>query len=226
MLDKREVLEEMKVKLIVFGANGAIGKHLVQMALENGHSITAFVRRPDVLEMTHPNLQVLVGDITDKATLKQAIEGQDAVVSTLGPALSISRKVESLPISEAHQAIISVMEETAVKRFITLATPTIGSKEDLKQVVTILPSKMAKILYPTGYAEMKAIEKIILESLLDWTVVRIINPNVKTDGNGYAVTFGDTKGKMNVSRKNIAKCMLEAVSKNEWIGKMPIVYNK
>lgn len=89
----------------------------------------------------------------------------------------------------------------------------------------MLPSLMAKILYPTGFAEMKSIEKLIRNSKLDWTVVRIINPNVKTNGNGYAVSFGDTKGKMNVSRYNAAKCMLEAAQKEEWIHKMPIVFN-
>ncbi|AWE07215.1 hypothetical protein DCE79_07380 [Lysinibacillus sp. 2017] len=30
----------------------------------------------------------------------------------------------------------------------------------------------------------------------DWTVVRIINPNIKTDGNGYTTSFGDTKANL------------------------------
>lgn len=147
------------------------------------------------------------------------------MVSALGPALSMKRQVSDLPITEAHKAIISVMEECGPKRLITLATPTISAKEDVKQLVTELPSKMAKILYPTGFAEMKAIEKLLKNSKLDWTVVRIINPNVKTNGNGYSVSFGNTKGKMNVSRFNVAKCLLEATMKDEWIHKMPIVFN-
>lgn len=68
-------------------------------------------------------------------------------------------------------------------------------------------------------------EKLKKNSKLDWTVVRIINPNVKTNGKGYSVSFGDTRGKMNVSRVYVAKCMLDARMKDEWIHKMPIVYN-
>lgn len=85
---------------------------------------------------------------------------------------------------------------------------------------------MAKILYPTGYAEMKAIEQLIQKSNVDWTVIRIINPNIKNDGKGYTFTLGDTAGKMSVSRKNVATCMYDGLRKDEWIGKMPIVYNK
>lgn len=85
---------------------------------------------------------------------------------------------------------------------------------------------MARLLYPTGYQEMKAIETLIHGSSLDWTVVRIVNPNVKSNGAGYAVSFGYTKGKMNVSRFNVAMCMLDAASRDDWIHKMPIVFNR
>jgi hypothetical protein len=117
------------------------------------------------------------------------------------------------------------MEEYGIKRLITLATPSISAKEDVKQLITVMPSIMPKLFSPTPYAEMKAIEKLIKNSNMDWTVVRIINPNVKTNGNGYSVSFGDTKGKMSVSRYNTAKCLLEAVRRDEWIHKMPIAFN-
>ncbi|CAM3205990.1 SDR family oxidoreductase [Paenibacillus taichungensis] len=213
------------MKLTIFGATGQIGQIVVNQALQAGYDVTAYSRRPDALSIDHKNLHIVVGNLTDREKIKKAIKGSDAVLSALGPALSMKRKVSDLPIAEAHKAIISVMEEIGLKRFITLATPTIQATEDVKQLVTVLPSIMAKILYPTGYAEMKAIEKLIRNSILNWTVVRIINPNVKTIGNGYAVSFGDTKGKMNVSRYNAAKCMLDAAQKDEWIHKMPIVFN-
>ncbi|OLN23671.1 oxidoreductase [Domibacillus antri] len=214
------------MKLTIFGANGAIGQHLVTLALTAGHDVTAYVRRQNTLRMSHENLNIIVGSLTNVNQLKKAIQESDVVMSALGPALSMKRQVTGLPIAEAHKAIMTAMEQTGRKRFITLATPTIGAKEDVKQLVTTLPSKMAKVLYPTGYAEMKAIEELIKKSSLDWTVVRIINPNVKTDGQGYAITLGDAKGKMGVSRLNAAKCMLDAASKDEWIVKMPIVFNK
>ena len=214
------------MNITVFGANGKVVQHFIQIALQNGDNVKAYVRREGALTIQHPKLEVIVGNLTDEQQVTATIQGQDAVVSTLGAALSMSRKVVDLPITRAHEMIIRVMEQSNVSRFITLATPTIKSTFDKKQLVTVMPSIMAKQLFPTGYAEMKAIGQLILQSKLDWTIVRIANPNTNKDGKGYAITFGDTKGKFTVSRKNTAQCMYDAIRKTEWIGKMPIVFNK
>jgi putative NADH-flavin reductase len=213
------------MKITIFGANGQIGQLLVKQALDAGYDVTAYTRRPNALNIEHEKLQSVVGSLTDQEKLKEAIIGRDAVLSALGPAMSMKRKVSDLPIAEAHKAIISVMEEYGIKRFITLGTPAISAKEDVKQLATVLPSLMPRIFMPTGYAEMKEIEKLLKTAKLDWTVVRIIDPNAKTDGNGYGISFGDTKSKMSVSRYHAAKCMLDAATKDEWFHKMPIVFN-
>ncbi|WP_405152454.1 NAD(P)H-binding protein [Paenibacillus sp. FSL K6-0108] len=88
------------------------------------------------------------------------------------------------------------------------------------------PGVLAKILLPNGYAEMKKMEGMIKESNLDWTVVRIINPNVKYTGQSYDYSFGDKSAKLSVSRENVAKFMYSAARDNQLIRKMPIIYNK
>lgn len=214
------------MNITVFGANGKVGQHFIQIALQNGDYVKAYVRREGALTMQHPKLKIIVGSLTDEQQVEAAIKGQDAVVSTLGAPLSMSRKVKDLPITKAHETILRVMDQVGVKRLITLATPTIKSTFDQKQLVTVMPSIMAKQLFPTGYAEMKAIGQLIIQSKVDWTVVRIANPNTNNDGKGYAVSLGDTKGKFTVSRRNAAQCMYDAIRKKEWVGKMPIVFNK
>jgi uncharacterized protein YbjT (DUF2867 family) len=52
------------MKLLVLGATGGTGRQVVSQALEAGHEVTAYVRNPTNLE--------------------RALQGQDAVVSTLG----------------------------------------------------------------------------------------------------------------------------------------------
>ncbi|RFU68550.1 NAD(P)-dependent oxidoreductase [Bacillus sp. V59.32b] len=214
------------MKLTVFGANGAIGQLAVKEALENGDQVIAYIRRDNALTISHENLQIIVGNLDDARKIEEAIADSDAVISALGPALDKSRKVKDLPIAAAHQTIIQVMQKVKKKRFITLGTPSIKANEDRSQVITILPGMMAKLLFPTGYQEMKRIEQLVKQSYLDWTVVRIINPNVKHDGKGYSISLGDTKGSMNVSRENVAKCLFDMTRKNEYIHKMPIVFNK
>jgi putative NADH-flavin reductase len=57
----------------------------VKQALEAGHEVTAYVRDPAKLGVTHQRLRVTRGDVRDAAAVAQAVAGQDAVLSALGP---------------------------------------------------------------------------------------------------------------------------------------------
>ncbi|PTE43623.1 oxidoreductase [Staphylococcus equorum] len=214
------------MKITVFGANGEIGKNLVEIALKNENQVNAFVRREGTLDLKHPSLNIHIGNTTDKEKLTEAIQGQDVVISAMGPALKRDKDTTNLPIRDAHKVIMEVMETEKVNRFITLGTTAMKAKEDKKQLITILPPIMSGIMFPKGKAEMVGINSLMNQSRLDWTVIRILNPNVKTNGNGYEVTFGDEKGKMNVSKYNVALAMYDAITTSNWVHKMPIVFNK
>lgn len=47
------------MKIAVLGATGQTGQELVQQALQQGHTVTAIVRNPAKLTVTHDNLKVL-----------------------------------------------------------------------------------------------------------------------------------------------------------------------
>ena len=73
------------MKLVVLGANGRTGKHVLDAALADGCDVTAVVRREDALrDVTHDKLKVVVGDPCDPSFLATVFQGQDAVISTLG----------------------------------------------------------------------------------------------------------------------------------------------
>lgn len=72
------------MKLLIFGATGGTGQALVEQALEQGHTVTAFARDPAKVRTTHKNLSVVKGDILNYESVEAAINGQDAVLSALG----------------------------------------------------------------------------------------------------------------------------------------------
>ena len=110
------------MNITIFGASGAIGKIVLEHALsDKENSVTAYVRRPDCLKMSFPNLKVIVGELTNRAQIQQAIEQSDVVISTLGPALDTLRKTKGTPIADGHETIINAMQKLNKKRFITLA---------------------------------------------------------------------------------------------------------
>ncbi|WP_427051440.1 NAD(P)H-binding protein [Paenibacillus sp. TC-CSREp1] len=214
------------MNITIFGASGAIGQLVTQLALDHGDFVTAYVRNPQKISLKHPNLSLVQGELSNSSTIEKAVDESDVVISTLGPGSDMSRKLKGTPIADGHELIIKAMKKHNKKRFITLATPALQSDDDKKNVSTILPGVLAKVLLPNGYAEMKKMEGMIKKSNLDWTVVRIINPNVKYTGQSYGYYFGDQSAKMSVSRENVAKFMYSAARDNALIRKMPIIYNK
>lgn len=48
----------VKMKIAVLGATGQTGQELVHQALQQGHTVTAIVRNPAKLTVTHDNLKV------------------------------------------------------------------------------------------------------------------------------------------------------------------------
>ncbi|MFF5338309.1 NAD(P)-dependent oxidoreductase [Streptomyces sp. NPDC013181] len=71
-------------KIALFGANGTIGSRVLREALDRGHLVTAVVRDPAKLTVSHPHLTVVRGDVLDPRSVTAAAEGQDVVVSAVG----------------------------------------------------------------------------------------------------------------------------------------------
>ena len=106
------------MKLLIFGATGSVGRQVVKQGLDQGHLITAFARHPEKLGIQHPNLQLFQGNVLDLGAVEQAMQGQDAVVCTLGAGKKLTGTVRS----EGTRQIIQAMEEIGVRRLICLST--------------------------------------------------------------------------------------------------------
>ncbi|MEK4459457.1 NAD(P)-dependent oxidoreductase [Paenibacillus sp. FSL R10-2748] len=214
------------MNITLFGGSGAIGKILTEVAIQNGDNVTLYARNAGKIGQKHEKLNVVEGQLSNQDLVEQALSNADVVISTLGPALDTSRKLKGTPVADGHEVMVNAMRKLNKKRLITLATPTLKSDKDRNSIATIVPGIMAKVMFPNGYYEMKKLEEIIKRSSLDWTVVRIINPNVRHKENvHYAYSLGDQPAKMGVSRENIAKFMYHAASEPSLIHQMPIVYN-
>ena len=94
------------MRLTVLGATGGIGRHIVAHALADGHEVTAAVRDPARLPVRHQNLQVVRANALDAASVKESIEGADAVLSGIGTA---DRRNPLKPASTSAQAVVEAM---------------------------------------------------------------------------------------------------------------------
>jgi uncharacterized protein YbjT (DUF2867 family) len=72
------------VIVLVVGATGSIGRLVVDEAIRQGHSVRALVRDPRKAKPLPREAQVVVGDVTLRKALPDAVAGVDGIVFTLG----------------------------------------------------------------------------------------------------------------------------------------------
>lgn len=217
---------ESELNITIFGASGRIGRMVTRYALGHGDTVTAYIRDRNGMDRTHPRLKVIIGELWNRDLVEEAIIGADVVISTLGPDMEMKRTRKGTPIADGHEVILKAMKKYGKKRLVTLGTPTIRAKEDRPNLTTILPGPMAKVLYPAAYQDMRRMGQVIAQSDLEWTVIRIIHLTSRHSGRTYGISLGERPAGITVSRENVARFMYETVRKNQFIRRMPIVFDK
>lgn len=66
------------MEYFVTGATGFVGGALVEQLVEAGHDVVALVRTPEAADLPEP-VRVVEGDITEKASMRDAMAGVDGV---------------------------------------------------------------------------------------------------------------------------------------------------
>ncbi|MBI3321341.1 MAG: NAD-dependent epimerase/dehydratase family protein, partial [Candidatus Omnitrophica bacterium] len=66
-------------RVLVTGANGFLGSHLVRRLLHKGYTVRAFVRKLTSLPGDPPRLEVVIGDIRDASAVDRAVAGCERV---------------------------------------------------------------------------------------------------------------------------------------------------
>jgi nucleoside-diphosphate-sugar epimerase len=74
------------MKVLVTGANGFVGSHLIENLTAKGHFVYALVRNPKKIEFSHTHLIVLKGDLDSEELpwISQLPTDLDAVIHTAG----------------------------------------------------------------------------------------------------------------------------------------------
>ena len=155
------------MKLLIFGASGATGRVLVSAALANGHAVTAFVRTQSKLAVSHENLKVVVGDVADRQAVESAVAGHGAVFSCLGVGVPLKRDPA---VVAGIGFIVSAMQRTGPARLIYQSF--LGVHDSRRQLGPLLGGIIVPLVLRHEVADHEAKEKLIVQSSLDWTIVR------------------------------------------------------
>jgi len=203
------------MKVLVFGATGGVGRHVVEEGLARGHDVTAFVRDPSRLDVAHERLTVFRGDVLDAASVERAVRGQGAVLCSIGA----GRKGQVR--SEGTRNIVRAMEGAGVRRLV--CQTTLGAGESSGNLNFFWKHFMFGLLLRGAFADHEQQEAHVKRSALDWTIVR---PAAFTDGGRtgeYRHGFSPSKKglKLKISRADVAEFMLDQLTDDAYLHQTP-----
>lgn len=209
------------MNVIIFGANGRIGKLVVDKLLSNGHNVQAMVRGGSSFK-ENKSLSIIQADIYNPSTYSHYVKGCDVVVSTLGSWGTEHQDIVSTGIKH----ILPAMEKYGVRRIVTLTGADARAKGD----------KLDFLHKLNRWALMLVAKKIILDgdnhilqlenSDVDWVVLRspIMRDSSKA---GFILNNKRPRPWESISRQNVADAMVRVIENDDLFRKSsPYIHNK
>ena len=202
------------MKLTVFGATGGTGVEVVRQALAAGHQVTAVVRDPVRLDVpAHDRLDVATADVLDPAAIEPAITGQEVVISALGP----RGRGPSTICRDGTLSIMAAMRKAGVRRLLVVSNSGMHTEGDGVFTRRLVKPMLIRLLRE-GYADMGAMEERVLDSGLDWTIVRPPRlTNWAHSGRIASSTKGNVRGSFSIGRADLADYLLRAAGDDSLI---------
>ncbi len=237
--------------ILIAGATGATGKHLVSELLKRGHNVKVIVRSAEKIpeeERNNTNLEVIEAAILDLSDndMSNHVVGCEAIASCLGHNLSrkgIWGKPHRLVADATQKLCETVKANQPVKPVKFVLMNTAGNRnKDLNEKIrfgeSVILGFMGLLLPPQVDNEQAAeyLRAIIGQSdnKVEWAAVRPDNLVNEVKVSGYEIHSSPIRSAIfnpgKTSRINVAHFMAELITNDEqwnrWKGLMPVIYNK
>lgn len=208
-------IKRIEMKLVIFGATGMVGTHLVKQAIFNGHSVRAFGRNVFTAGLPDSKqLELVQGALFDAAQVEKAVRGCDAVLSALGGGIDGNDKTRSLGMKN----IVAQMEKTGVRRIIGIGG--LGVLQATEDKLLLDSPDYPEAYRAVGEEHRKAWE-YLQQSKLDWTFVcpPDIHNEEATGSFHVAADYPPAENKYHIRAGDLALFMLAEMQQNRFVGK-------
>lgn len=204
--------------LVVYGATGATGTHVVQQALDANLRVRAYVRNPSKLPSSatsNSNFSHVKGDLTDLPAVTASLEGATYAICVAGNA---TQSADGL-MENMSKAVVAGMQKYSVKKLVYQAgafSPPPGDKAPMS--IKVMRPFMVRIL---GIRHMvidndKVIDVLVAAKGVKWTVTL---PGMLKEGASKGKIVARAKAGTSVMFLDLAKFSLELVQSEEHNGK-------
>ena len=193
------------MRVLVAGANGQVGQHIVRLLVERDHQVQAMIRDQDQAQRLRelggePVVADLEGDVS------HTVQGSDAVIFSAGGGPgSGAEKKETVDYGGASKLIQAAIEH-GVNRYLMVST--VGAQD---------PENANEKMQPYLRAKARADEEL-KHSGLDYTIVR---PGPLTDEQGTGRIDASTElgRRKEIPREDVARTIVVAPEQRNTVGK-------
>ncbi len=210
------------MRLVILGASGRTGNHLVRHAIGMGHEVTAYVRKPSKLPLSHERLRVIIGDARNRFGLDRVVFHADAVIN----AISLGADEPESTLIEITDNIVASMQKYNIKRFVGICDTHVHSPHAHRGVLT---GRLSSLLLSPSAGRFARMSQLfvdrIAQSKLSWSIVRTHQLNDDAFTGQYIIDTANHLLNARVSRSNAADFLLRIAVNGSHMNELPIISN-
>jgi putative NADH-flavin reductase len=207
------------MKVLLLGATGGTGREIVREAAARGHAVVALVRSKAKAEGL-AGATLVEGDARDEQALARALEGCNAVISSLGTPISPFREVTLL--STATRALVKAMDVARVRRLVCITG--LGAGDSRGHGGFFFDALFLPLLLRKVYEDKDRQEAIVRASDLDWVLVRPMILNDKpAKGTVRAQTDLSNIHGGAIARADVANFVVQQLTDDAWLRRAPLI---
>ena len=206
------------MRIVIFGANGPTGRLLTRQAIDADHDVVAVTRQPENFPLAHQRLNLTCTDVHDRPGVAQAVKGAHTVLSAVGTPFT---RAPITVYSDGIASITAAMAEHGVRRIVAVSSSAAEPHHHADGgflLNHVLQPVIVRTIGKTTYADMRAMERQLVASDLDWTIVRPSGLFDARTVSAYALHEDRADG-IFTSRADLAACLLDQTSNTDWLHK-------
>src|SRR5258708_15924908 len=212
------------MKILLLGANGAVGQLALDDLLKANHEVTALVRNTSTWQRKHPTLTVVQGEPTNGADLEKLLAGQDAVLSTLG----VRKNKRTTLRTDVARNLVAGMKKHGVRKLVWLDGAGVGSSKEFVQRSSFFFGRIIIPLFLNHMYEDAAVaDSLIEKSGCKWVIMRPMSfTNGAKTGNISVITDMSltVRLRLRIARVDVAAFLVEEVVREDYVGETPVIF--
>jgi putative NADH-flavin reductase len=162
------------MRVVLYGASGMIGSHILAELVRRGHSVSAATRHPERI-LPAAGATPVLSDATKPESVAQTAKSCDAAINAISPADG-----EPMRLVQAARALLKALPGVGVQRLIV-----VGNAGTLEVSPGVLQMDLAT--FPSQWMGVAVAQRevfhLLRESKMDWTYycpASIIRPGQRT----------------------------------------------